>query len=239
VTVALRIPFGLDRLPRTLRTDDPRLPGVTVGADKLRLNSEPLPAEAMTSAAGDHAARVAAMKLFLHGLCGDYAPQRLRFVDCYLDCMAAHLDAHRDELARDMQRYDGLYAPEDWLWSALRPLPRAWLPGEGGTVLVDLAFWDGTRAIAIDVGGSQAVAGVVLCRITPDMLAGDPLALLEALPDNFRYFWREQTLPCSPFRRRIPLGVVAGVIASWPPAGGRPALDETARPSREERSPSP
>ena len=135
MTVALRIPFGLDRLPRTLRTDDPRLPGATVGGDKLRLNSEPLPAEAMVSAAEDHAARVAAMKLFLRGLCGDYAPQRLRFVDCYLDCMAAHLDAHRDEVAHGLQRYDALYAPEDWLWSALRPLPRAWLPGEGGAVL--------------------------------------------------------------------------------------------------------
>jgi hypothetical protein len=214
VTVALRIPFGLDRLPRTLRTDDPRLPGVTVGGDKLRLNSEPLPAEAMVSAAEDHAARVAAMKLFLRGLCGDYAPQRLRFVDCYLDCMAAHLDAHRDEVAHGLQRYDALYAPEDWLWSALRPLPRAWLPGEGGAVLVDFAFWDGTRAIAIDVGGSQQAAGVALCRVTPDMLMGDPLALLAVLPDGFHSFWRDQMLPASPFRRPIPLGVVGEIPLS-------------------------
>jgi hypothetical protein len=206
--VTQRIPFGLDRLPRTLGADDPRLPGVIVGGDKLRLNTEPLPAEAMALAAGDHAARVAAMKQFLRGLCGDYAPQRVRFVDCYIDCMTAHLDAHRDELARGLRRYDGLYAPEDWLWSALRSLPRAWLPGKAGMVLVDFAFWDGAQAVAIDVGSSQGKASIDACRITPDVLAGDPLALLGVLPDSFRCFWRGQTLPVSPFRRPIPRGVV-------------------------------
>lgn len=213
--MALRIPFGLDRLPRTLRVDDPRLPGVTVGdAAGLRLNSEPLPAEAMASAAEGHAARIAAMKQFLHGLCGDYASQRLRFVDCYLDCMAAYLDAHRDEPALQLQRFHGLYAPEDWLWSAPRPLPRAWLPGEGGSVLVDFAFWDGTKAIVIDVGGSQEVTEGVTVRITRDVLAGDPSRLLDVLPTSFRHFWQGETLPRSPFRRAIPRGVVGdGVIA--------------------------
>jgi hypothetical protein len=210
--MARRIPFGLDRLPRTLRPDDPRLPGAVVGTDKLRMNTEPLPAEAMESATGNHAARVTAMKQFLRGLCGDYAPQRLRFVECYIDCMTAHLDAHRDELRRDLQRYDGLYAPEDWLWSALRPLPRAWLPADTGMVLVDFAFWDGTQAIAIDVSGAQRKTGIVVCRIAPDALAGDPCAPLEMLPNAFRCFWRDQKLPVSPFRRQIPSGVVGEAI---------------------------
>ncbi len=212
--MAERIPFGLDRLPRTLQPDDPRLPGVTVGGASLRLNTEPLPAEAMASVAGDHAARVAAMKQFLRGLCGDYAPQRVRFVDCYIDCMAAHLDAHRDELTRDLQRYDGLYAPEDWLWSALRPLPRAWLRTEAGMALVDFAFWDGTGTIAIDVGNSQSTSGMTVCCITPDLVAGDPLALLDVLPDSFRCFWHGEILPVSPFRRPTPLGVVGETTTS-------------------------
>ena len=235
----LRIPFGLDRLPRTLHPDDPRLPGVNVGDDTLRLNTEPLPAEAMASPANDHAARVAAMKQFLHGLCGDYAPQRLRFVDCYIDCMAAHLDAHRQELARDLQRYHGLYAPEDWLWSAPRPLPRAWLPARAGMLPVDFAFWDGRQAIAINFANSQDVPGATVLRIAPDVLAGDPLALLDVLPDRFRRYWLGETLPRSPFRRPIPLGVVSDVIASYPLAGGRPALNETVNGSGEEPSPSP
>jgi hypothetical protein len=208
-----RIPFGLDRLPRTLRPDDPRLPGVTVGDGTLRLNTEPLPAEAMASPANDHAARVAAMKQYLHGLCGDYTPQRARFVDCYIDCMAAHLAAHREELTRDLQRYHGLYAPEDWLWSAPRPLPRAWLLETAEMTQVDFAFWDGTQAIAIGFGNSPSVPGVIGCRVMPDILTGDPLALLDVLPDRFRCFWRGETLPRSPFRRPIP----SGVMNSRPP----------------------
>jgi hypothetical protein len=205
-----RIPFSLDRLPRTLEPDDPRLPGVTVGADKLRLNTEPLPVEAMVSAVGDHIERVAAMKEFLRGLCGDYAPLRLRFVDHYLDCMAAHLATHRDELARDLQAYHGLYAPEDWLWSALRPLPRAWLRAGAGMVAVDFAFWDGVQSIAIDVGGGVVEASnITVCRIAPTALADHPVALLDLLPASFRCFWQAQILPVSPFRRPIPLGVLA------------------------------
>ena len=199
----------MDRLPRALSPDDPRLPGVTVGAEPLRQNTEPLPAEAMASATGDHAARVAAMRSYLHSLCGDYAPPRLLFVDMYLDALAAHIDAHRDELARALQRYDGLYAPEDWLWSALRPLPRALLRSDAGVVPVDFAFWDGAEAIAIDLSGERTIPGVVVCRITPAMLAGEPLSLLQTLPDAFRCFWRSETLPRSPFRRAIPRGVVA------------------------------
>ena len=206
--MTMRIPFAMDRLPRGLSADDPRIPGVTVGAEPLRLNTEPLPAEAMASATGDHAARVAAMRSYLHSLCGDYAPVRLRFADVYLDAVAAHVDAHRDEVGRALQRFDGLYAPEDWLWSALRPLPRALLRGNGGMAGVDFAFWDGTRAVAIDLGSGRDPPGIAVCRVTPAMLAGEPLALLHALPDVFRDFWRGEVLPRSPFRRSIPVGVV-------------------------------
>jgi len=205
----LRIPFAMDRLPRALSPDDPRMPGVMVGAEPLRLNTEPLPAEAMASATGDHPARVAVMRSYLHSLCGDYMPVRLRFIDVYFESLAAHIDAHRDELARALQRYDGLYAPEDLLWSALRPLPRALLRCDTGVVPADFAFWDGAQALAIDLGSNRDIPGVAVCRVTPEMLAGEPLAVLQALPDVFRDFWRGETLPRSPFRRAIPRGVLA------------------------------
>ena len=209
MTMTQRIPFGLDRLPRSLAPDDPRLPGVTVGDGPLRLNTEPLPAEAMAQATGAHAARVTAMRAFLHALCGDYAPLRQRFVDVYLDGLAAHVEAHREELAHTLQRYDGLYAPEDWLWSALRPLPRAWLPTASGMVPADVAFWDGAQVIAVDFDGKLQAEGLAICRVTPAVLAGEPLSLLRLLPQSFRCFWRGQTLPVSPFRRPIPSGVLA------------------------------
>jgi hypothetical protein len=201
-----RIPFGLDRLPRSLPADDPRLPGVTVGAEALRFNTEPLPPEAMEAATPDHSARVAAMKSHLHTLCGGYAAARVRFVDAYVDALSDHIDAHRDALARDLARYDGLYAPDDWLWSALRPLPRAWLAGDAGMVGVDVAFWDGARVIAIELGGRLSDERLTVCRITPEMCEHD--RLLIALPDGFLRFWETETLPRSPFRRPIPTGVL-------------------------------
>jgi hypothetical protein len=203
-----RIIFGLDRLPRTLPPDDLRLPGAFVGAEPLRLNSEALPADAM-AAAPNHVARLAAMRAYLRGLCGDYASLRVRFVELYLESMAAHLDAHRDEVARELTRFDRLYAPEDWLWSSLRPLPRAWLASEEAMVPMDVAFWDGTQVIAIDLGGTWKPPGAMVCRVDTSTLTGDPLALLDMLPHSFRYFWRHEVLPRSPFRRPIPLGVLA------------------------------
>ena len=69
-----RILFGLDRLPRTMDADDPRLPGVPAEGGVLRLNTVPLPAAAMAGVAGDHAARLAALRRWLEGQCGDTRP---------------------------------------------------------------------------------------------------------------------------------------------------------------------
>ncbi|HEY1931177.1 MAG TPA: hypothetical protein VGG99_04130 [Acetobacteraceae bacterium] len=209
----MRIPFGLDRLPRTTDADDPRLPGVVVGAEMLRLNSEPVPADVMSVAIGDHAARVDAMARWLNGSCGDYSPQRQRFIGAYFRDLAAHLQQHEDELAAGLKRYDGLYAPHDWLWSALRPLPRAWLPSDGRLLSCDMAFWDSDHAIAVELAGQETdrtaalrAAGIETVRLGPDALGGN---LLDVLPQTFKYFWRDQVLPASPFRRAIPQGVLA------------------------------
>lgn len=188
----MRIPFGLDRLPRRIALDDTRLRSVIVDAAPLRLNTEPLPPDVLV-AAPDHAARVAAAIGWLHDLCGDYAPPRCQFITAYFDLIAAHIAEHRTELAAALARYDGLYAPEDWLWSALRPLPRAWLPAGDRLLPADIAFWDGTRALAFerDTQRQSALrdAGIALINS------------IDQLPDSFRLFWRNQTLPMSPFRR--------------------------------------
>jgi len=203
----MRIPFGLDHLPRAMRYDDPRLPGVTLGAEALRLNTEAVPAEVMTIAS-DHAGRVVAMNDFLRSLCGNYAVQRQRFVENYIVGASAHIEAHRRELATRLKRYHGLYAAEDWLWSALRPLPRAWLPAGEKMVLADIAFWDGTRFIVIDFSDQPEIPGVTTCRIDPAREGDDPITLLKRLPRCFQFFWNPERLPVSPFRRPIPAGAV-------------------------------
>jgi hypothetical protein len=198
-----RVLFNLERLPRTMAFDDARLPHVVVGGAALRLNSEPVPPDAMPLAIGDHATRVAAAIDWLGGQCGDYAPRRRRFVVWYFDFIAEHLSAHRDELAERLRRFDGLYAPEDWTWSALRPLPRAWLATPNGALPADIAFWDGLRLFAVehDTTRQRALrnAGIEVLDI-----AKDPVRL----PAGFHEFWRGEMLPASPFRRPIPRGVV-------------------------------
>jgi hypothetical protein len=49
-------------------------------------------------------------------------------------------------------------------------------------------------------------AGIETVRLGPDALGGN---LLDVLPQTFKYFWRDQVLPASPFRRAIPQGVLA------------------------------
>jgi len=219
VTVPKRIPFGLDLLPRSIGFDDTRLPSAPASAEPLRLNTEPLPLAAMPAAAGDHAARVAAAVDWLISLCGDYAPLRRRFITSYFAFLAAQIDAHRATLAADLARYDGLYTPDDWLWSAPRPLPRAWLTGPDGPVPAEIAFWDGTQPLAIELSARDTPrlaalrqAGLPVLRITPDVLA-DPTALGALLPGPFHEFWRGQTLPASPFRQPIPRGVLGPATA--------------------------
>lgn len=207
--LSLRIPYGLDRLPRTIALDDPRLRCATVYGGPLRLNSEPVPQDAMPLT-GDHAARVAAATDWLTGLCGDYAPLRRQFIAAYFRHSAAQIETQRADLAARLKPYDNLYAPEDFLWSALMPLPRGWVPAGDQLLPADFVFWDGTQPIAIEIAprttarlSALEAAGVLVLRIEPGTVDIGP-----CLPDSCRHFWQGQTLPSSPFRRPTPLGVI-------------------------------
>ena len=207
----MRLLYGLDKLPVGLGPDDARLPGVGLGAVPLRLNSEALPPAFFPTTDDSHGVRVAALADWLHAACGDYAPLRRRFVALYLAFVAAHLERHRDALDEKLRRFDRLYAPEDFFWSALRPLPRALVPAGGGRLLVDFAFWDGRQIAAVMVGEERtkdeaafAAAGASLHRIKAADLGGDPETVIEKnLPESFLRFWSGEVLPMSPFRRAI------------------------------------
>ena len=177
-----RILYGLDRLPATLAADDPRLPAVDTGAAPLRLNSVPLPADAWNVGAADHVARMEAVRSWLLASCGDYNAALRRGVTRYLDAVEAHVRDHRDTLTADLARFHGLYQVEDWCWSALRPLPRAWWRHNDVWTRADLAFWNGNEII-------------------------EPAARdfdTDELPVALQVFWTGETLPVSPFRRRFP-----------------------------------
>jgi hypothetical protein len=174
----VRILYGIETLPRD--PHNPRLPSVTVGSAILRLNAEPLAAD-LAPVEPSHAVRLAALRDWLLAQCGDYAADRRRFVESYLDWVAATVAAHRPELQQRLARFDGLYTPEDFFWSAARPLPRAWLESDGQWQRVDMLFWDGTAALPIDP--ARAVDG--------------------QMPEKFKRFWDGEPLPKSPFRRTI------------------------------------
>ena len=216
-----RIPFGLDRLPDTLAPEDPRLPAATVGAGILRLNSEPLPPAFLAAGSGGHDDRVAALLAWLEAGCGDYARPLVGFMRAYVDFLEATLAAHRHALAAGLARFDGLYVPRDWLWSAPRPLPRAWLPTPEGPRKAAIAFWiDGAPlAIGLDPDGRDSAAlraaGIAVLALTPATLAA-------LLPPAFHCFWDGPTLPASPFRRAVP-PAPAGAALPWSlPLAGRP-----------------
>ncbi len=179
-----RLLYGLDRLPSSIAHDDPRLPGIALTPRPLRLNSIPLPPDAWPATASpgatDHAARMAAYGDWLATACGPYDRAARRFMAHYRDSVAAHVARHAAALEIRLAPFHGLYRVEDWCWSALRPLPRAWL-ADGRA---DIAFWDGTHAIPITLA---------------DLPAGDLIETI--LPPVFRCFWNTQKLPISPFRR--------------------------------------
>jgi hypothetical protein len=194
----LRIPYGLDRLPRSIALDDPRLPSMAVSDAPLRLNSEPVPPDAMPLVVGDHTSRVAAAQAWLESQCGDYAPLRRQFIVAYFRFVGERIEAQRTELTERLKRYDGLYAPEDYLWSALRPLPRGWVPAGAELRLADIVFWTGTRVIAIELTARDRPAGFDAgYRIEPAGLT----RLGAILPPELMTVWADQRLPSSPFRR--------------------------------------
>jgi hypothetical protein len=181
----MRILYGLDRLPSTLAADDARLPGTELTATPLRLNSQPLPPDAWDAGAVDHASRIAAVRSWLLAGCGDYNEPLRRGVAHYLDAIAAHVERHRDTLAAGLARFHGLYRVEDWCWSALRPLPRAWWRQDDAWVRADLAFWNGDAVIATRARDFDS----------------------KELPIALQQFWTDEILPVSPFRRAFPAGL--------------------------------
>ena len=193
----MSIPYALDRLPR-----DPSLRSVAVGDEPLRLNSEPVPSDAMPLIAADHTARVTAALDWLNSQCGDYAPLRRQFIAGYFAFIAAEIAAHRQEIAAQLAPYDGLYQPDDMTWSALRPLPRGWVPAGDRRLPADIVFWDGTQPIAIELGTRGTEREKALTAAGTHVLRIDPGAL--DLPDIFHGFWHQAALPSSPFRRLIP-----------------------------------
>ncbi len=196
----------------------------TVAGETLRLNdgqyefaTPPTPAEM-----GEPVAQLEFLKRDSQRRCDLWNKRQKRFLDCYFEFVAGHVEDHRDSLLQSIAAFGDLYRYGDWMFSAPRPLPRAHLHAPHGTaatpfdpasmVGVDFAFWTGGGLLAIDLVGSETRgprdkarrerlqgAGIAVVEMPQSALLDAP-AFAELLPASFHRFWQGQVLPCGPFR---------------------------------------
>jgi hypothetical protein len=143
----------------------------------------------------------------LRALCGLWDKPAQNFLNFYFRWIADSV-ASSATLAAQARR-SGLFTPEDWSFSALRPLPQAHL-GEP-PVRVDFAFWTGGALVALALQGAGTPrrqrqeelarvreAGIEVIEIPSASLAPDGDAM-RLLPAPLQNFWDGVALPASPF----------------------------------------
>ena len=174
----------------------------------------PSPSRPTSSARPSVEDRLDLLREHLRSLCGPWDRLAALFLDAYFEWIASSVAAAAPELRALVARTGGLFAPGDWSFCALRPLPQAHLPaGEGAPVRTDFAFWTGVSFIAIDLQGSAAprrqrrdelarlaAAGTMLVTVPGGALQQERARLLErVLPPALQHFWADVPLPAGPF----------------------------------------
>jgi hypothetical protein len=145
-----------------------------------------------------------------------FAKHPRRFLDLYFAFVAARARAEKAALQERLAWSDGLFDHRDWVFSALRPLPRARLASVDGTRLkplggvVDFAFWTGNEAVTVEIGSArasqssaEASPGVAPVRLAPGDLESVASCFSPSrFPEIFFTFWWGEAWPASPFRPR-------------------------------------
>jgi len=221
----MRIPYGVDDFAfDDLSSAAPPFPcaSIALGAKTpLRLNSTRFDENLLARLRGSDDP-LGLIRAALVRLCSPWDKLSRRFVELYFDCILARLETHREAIAKKLLPFDGLYRAEDFVYSALMPLPRAHLyaPCEPGAlkrqdfVAVECAFWLGDRLIAATTAPSAltprkarekmerlAGAGIEATAFGPQDLEGSGEALLaRLLSEDHLSFWTGESVPCGPLR---------------------------------------
>jgi hypothetical protein len=191
---------------------EPGGPEVRLGeGEPLRLSHGPFPFAEPPDLIGNASleARLTLLREHLATQCGPWDRTARMFLDAYFAHIAAAIAGHADEIASLAAKSGGIFAPADWSFSALRPLPQAHL----GPVRVDFAFWTGAKIVAIELVGSASprrqrkdelarleTEGVVLVPVpAADLSRGGEHFLARLLPPEFQRFWDGVVFPASPF----------------------------------------
>jgi hypothetical protein len=165
----------------------------------------------------DAAAQLGFLGVHLQRYCSLWDRGQKLFLDRYFEFIALRIERESDELKAKIAEFGSLYRYEDWVFSALRPLPQAWLNTTAGDydpaalIGVDFAFWTGGEIVAVYITGTETAGpqvleqrdhlrrtGVTVLEIPQSALAGST-TFAALLPGPFHNFWEGQTLPCGPF----------------------------------------
>lgn len=163
----------------------------------------------------DNAARIERLRDELIRTLDIFAKHPRQFVEIYFRFIAQRVDAERAALDRALAWSGGLFGADDWIFSALRPLPRAMvLESEGqqnaAARVYDFAFWTGREVLAIDLRGDshrprdrdEPTASLVRKIPIPveGLASGTDIFAADGFPAEFSSFWTGENVPSSPFR---------------------------------------
>jgi len=214
----LRIPYGVSEYSPGSRT----LEAAVATPLSLRLNNSRYEIDELPEAArsGTVAERLAYLRDYHEELCGDYARRPRQFIALYFRLIDAVMAATRPALEEKAARFGGLFGWQDYAFSALRPLPRAHVPTDGGFERADFAFWTGPRLVVIDLAGETRgpswsercrrleTAGASLIELPTTALVGDdPQKLQDFLPPEIAVACLQESMPSAPFKT-APLGEI-------------------------------
>ncbi len=165
----------------------------------------------------DTAAQLGFLRVHLRRHCSLWDRGQKLFLDRYFEFIALRVERQSDELKAKIAEFGSLYRYQDWVFSALRPLPQAWLNTTAGEydpaamTGVDFAFWTGDKIVAVEITGTETAGprvleqrerlrknGVTVLEIPQSTLVRDEV-FAETLPEPFHNFWQGQTLPLGPF----------------------------------------
>ncbi len=132
------------------------------------------------------------------------------FLRRYFTHVRERVDDEEEALRARLGPLESLFDYRAFAFAAPRPLPRAYVEGEGGMIRCDCAFWTGAGVLAVEIEGRTAPdprrkreldrlrsAGVEVVRCPPDAEIG---AL--GLPPLFERFTDGVDLPSGPFKAR-------------------------------------
>jgi len=148
-----------------------------------------------------------------------FAQYQRQFLDLYFSFIATQCQDADHELTQALAWSDGLFSAEDFVFSALWPLPDAqvsFLCDEGERNLggFDFAFWTGTRVLGLKLAGGALhpppVSGhahdasceaLLPINVTATELQnGVAIFSAQRFPEEFLSFWTGGKVTSSPFR---------------------------------------